>query len=336
MRKATGNSLASSRVVRKVSSAVFRTLLAASVLALTASASEVDAGVLTPPEQLRARVTPEAVKLGQPLVLELLVSHALDQRYELKTPGDLGDFDYLGQERKRVDGQDSSTTTFQVRLAAFALGSLETPELQLEVTAPGGTATLPVPRAKVTVVSTLPPDAASTGEDLLDVKPPLELPVRSWRVVYVLLALLWLALFAYLVRRYLQRKKQVASAPEKPKEPLHLRATAALDALAKEDLPGRGEFKRYYFRLSEVVRGYLGELYGFEALESTTPELLAALRTRRTPGLPVAELVAFAEASDFIRYAKLEPTLPECALHLELAYRIIHATHAATSSPPPP
>jgi hypothetical protein len=103
----------------------------------------------------------------------------------------------------------------------------------------------------------------------------------------------------------------------------------ALDALAAENLPGRGEFKAYYFRLSEIVRGYLGELYGFEALESTTPELLEALRTRLTPGLPMNELAEFAQASDFIRYAKAQPSLDDCKLHLELAYRIVHATQAA-------
>ena len=62
--------------------------------------------------------------------------------------------------------------------------------------------------------------------------------------------------------------------------------TPNLDALAKENLPGKGEFKLYYFRLSEIVRGYLGELYKIEALESTTPELLAALRSRIAINLP--------------------------------------------------
>lgn len=313
--------------------AVSRLLLAIAIT-LAGSAQAQDAGALAPPEQLHARVTPAEVKLGEPVTLELTVTHAPDQRYELKTPGDLGDFDYLGNERKRVDGPVTSTTTILVKLAAFQLGEQDTPRLQLEVSAPQGAALLNAPGATVKVVGTLPPDAQSKGEDLYDTRPPKELPIRSWRLLYVLGGLLGGALLAYALYRYLKRPKKVAPVPEKPTEPLHVRATTALDALAKENLPGKGEFKLYYFRLSEIVRGYLGELYKIEALESTTPELLAALRSRITPGLPVKEFTEFAEGSDFIRYAKQEPTQDECKQHLELAYRIVHSTHAAQPQRP--
>ena len=146
-------------------------------------------------------------------------------------------------------------------------------------------------------------------------------------------ALLALAGLAYAIIRYVNRPKITAPVYVPPPEPLHVRATKALDSLAAENLPSQGEFKPYYFRLSEIVRGYLGELYGFEALESTTPELLNALRSRSTPGLPMPDLTTFAEASDYIRYAKQLPTVEDCKAHLELGYRIIHATQAAIIPP---
>jgi len=302
------------------------------VLAGAAPAAEPDGG-LAPPFQLSVRLSPEKVKLGEPTTLEVLVAHEPGQRYELKTPGDLGDFDYLGQERSRVDGADRSTTTLKIKLSAFQLGQLDTPNLELEVTSPDGVVTLPVPRAKLEVVSSLPADAQTKGANLYDVKPPEEVPVRTWRLLYILAGLLALAALGYLINKYLQRPRPVAVVNLPPPEPLHVRATKALDALAAENLPGKGEFKPYYFRLSEIVRGYLGELYGFEALESTTPELLTALRARTTPGLPMNDLVAFAESSDFVRYAKQEPSLEQCKADLELAYRIVHSTQAAAAPP---
>lgn len=312
------------------------------VCVLAAAAGD---GGVAPPFQLHARALPAKVKIGEPFVVEVTLTHDPLQRYELKTPGDLGDFEYLGQERKRVDGSDQSTTTLFIKLSAFQLGELQTPEgLLLEVTAPEGIETLPVPRVKVEVVSTLPPDADQKGENLFDVKPPEELAIRSWRLLYVLAAILAGLAIAYGVMRWLRRPKPVTPVYVPPPEPLHVRATKALDVLAAENLPMKGEFKPYYFRLSEIVRGYLGELYGFEALESTTPELLVALHSRHTPGLPLKELVQFAEASDFVRYAKQEPTVEDCKLHLELGYRIIHSTQAAivpaakpsAPRPPPP
>ena len=291
-------------------------------------AAEPDGG-LAPPEQLRVRVTPAQVKLGEPVTIEIVITHDPAQRYELKTPSDLGDFDYLGQERSRVDGAHQSTTTLQVKVAAFQLGTLDTPGLELEVTSPDGNATLAVPASKVTIASSLPPDAQTKGENLYDVKPPEEVPIRSWRLLYVLAGLLALAAAGYAIARYLARPKPIAPIYVPPAEPLHVRVTKALDALAAENLPAKGEFKAFYFRLSEITRGYLGELYTFEALESTTPELLNALRSRTTPGLPMPDLTTFVEASDFVRYAKQLPTLDECKTHLELAYRIVHSTQAA-------
>ncbi len=303
------------------------------LVAGVAPAEEPDGGLM-PPEQLRVRVSPDRVKVGEPFTLEVTVTHAPAQRYELKPPSELGDFDYLGQERKRTDGPDRSTTTLLIKLSAFQLGGLDTPNLDLEVSAPEGAGTLPVPRARVQVDSSLPPDAQDKGADLYDVKPPEELLVRSWKLLYALGGLLAAVLLGFALARYLSRPKPLVAAPLPPPEPLHVRATKALDVLAAENLPGKGEFKPYYFRLSEIVRGYLGELYGFDALESTTPELLTALRSRSTPGLPVPDLATFAEASDYIRYAKQLPTLDDCKAHLELAYRIIHSTQAAPPSAP--
>lgn len=302
------------------------------MVAAASPAAEPDGGLL-PPEQLRVRVTPEHAKLGEPVTLEIVVTHDPGQRYELKTPSDLGDFEYLGQERSRVDGPSQSTTTIQVKLSAFQLGSLDTPQLELEVSAPEGIATLPVPRSKVNIDSSLPADAQSKGENLYDVKPPEEVPIRSWRLLSLLAGLLALAALGYAIYRYASRPKVVAPAYLPPPEPLHVRVIKALDALAAENLPSKGAFKVYYFRLSEIVRGYLGELYGFEAMESTTPELLNALRARATPGLPMPDLTTFAEASDFIRYAKQLPSVEECKTHLELAYRIVHSTQAALVPP---
>lgn len=293
-----------------------------------------DAGV-SPPLQLHARVDPQTVKLGEPFTLELVIAHAPEQRYELKNPSNLEDFEYLGQERSRVDGADQSTTTLKVKLAGFLLGEQQTPALELEVAEPAGAEVLPAPRAKVTVVSSLPADAQTKGANLYDVRAPEEVAVRSWRLLYVLTGLLLAGLLAWGIVRWLRRPKAIAEAVLAPPEPLHVRVRKALDALAAEDLPGRGEWKPFYFRLSEIIRGYLGELYGFDALESTTPELLAALRSRMTPGLPVQEVSSFAESSDFVRYAKTEPTVDECKAHLELAYRIVHSTQAAQQQAAP-
>jgi hypothetical protein len=291
-----------------------------------------DGGVL-PPLRVQSHVTPVRAQLGEPFVVEIVITHEKAQRYELPTPGDLEAFEYVSQQRDRVDGPDSSTTTFKVSLQGFELGKQRTPTLQFELTDPAGIVKMPVSGTEVEVVSSLPADSKDTGADYYDVRKPEQLPVRTWRLVYTLLIGLAAALLAYGVFRYLNRPKPLIAAPAKPLEPGHVRARQALDALAKENLPGRGRVREHYFRLSEIIRGYLGELYLFDALECTTPELLEALRTRTTPGLPMEALVEFANQSDFVRYAKQEPDADQCKAALELGYRIVHATAGAMAQP---
>lgn len=293
-----------------------------------------DGGVL-PPLRVQSRVTPVQAKLGEPFVVEIVITHEKSQRYELPTPGDLEAFEYVSQQRDRVDGPDSSTTTFAVSLQGFELGKQRTPTLQFELTDPAGIVKMPVSGTDVEIVSSLPADSKDTGADYYDVRKPEELPVRTWRLVYALLIGLAVALLAYGVFRYLNRPRPIVAAPVRPVEPAHVRARQALDALAQQNLPGKGRVREHYFRLSEIIRGYLGELYDFDALECTTPELLEALRTRTTPGLPMEALVEFANQSDFVRYAKQEPDANECKAALELGYRIVHATAGAAQPPNP-
>lgn len=304
------------------------------LLVATAPSSDVDGGV-APPLELEARVMPQKVQLGQVFELELVITHLPSQRYELLTPGELGDFEYLGQERSRVDGAGNSTTTVKVSLMAFVLGKLSTPALTFEVNDEAHVRSVAAPRADVWVLSSLPADAQTSGADLYDVRAPEQVAVRTWRLVYALLGALALGALAFLVFRWRARRKEEIPPPA-PVEPLHVRTDRALDELAQRDLPGQSRSKEFYFRLSEILRGYLGERFGFEALERTTPELLEALRSRPTPGLAFDEVSAFALQSDFARYAKTEPTAAECKAHLELAYRLVRETTSAARPPESP
>jgi hypothetical protein len=216
-----------------------------------------------------------------------------------------------------------------VKWQAFELGRQSTPALAFEVSEAAGSALITVGGTDIDIVTSLPADAKATGADLYDIRPPLEVPVRTWRLLYALAALVVAGLLGYALVRYLRRPKPVVAAVAKPVAPLHVRALAELDALAGENLPAQQRVTEFYFRLSDIMRGYLGERFAFDAKESTTPELLDALRSRATPGLPFKELSDFAHASDFVRYAKAEVPADDCKQALELAYRIVHGTTAA-------
>ena len=319
---------------RQVTASLLRSLLLYLAFAVAIPAPAwADAEAPLPPLKVNARATASKVKLGEPFTVEVVVTHVKEQRYDLKPVEPTDAFDMIDSQRSRLDGPDSATTTFQLQLAAFQLGAQTSPQLSFEVWTPAGQGTFAVPGVEVEVVSTLPPDAAQSGAGLFDIAPPVDVAVRTWRLLYALGIALAVAAAAYAFMRWRKRPRPVTLEPEKPKEPLEVRVRKALDALRAEDLPGQGRVREYYFRLSEIVRGYLGERYGFDALESTTPELLESLRRLHTPGLPMTDLHQFVNESDFVRYAKASPDPTACKNAIELAYAIVRATTQSAQAP---
>ncbi len=287
-----------------------------------------------PPSQVLVRAVPDRALIGEPFVVEVTLTHPKEQRIDVRTPGDLGDFDLVESKRNRVDGPSSSTTTFQLTLSAYALGKQKTPAFTFDVDDGKEPGTFAAPATDVEVVSSLPPDAERTGAGLFDIRPPREVPIRTWRLVFLMLGLLAAAGLAYALYRYFKRPRPPALVPVKPAEPLHVRAIAALDQLRTQELPAKARSREFYFLLSEILRGYLGERYSFEAMESTSSELLESLRRLHTPGLPMKDLSAFAFESDLAKFARASPSPDECKASLEFAYRVVYATTPALAAAP--
>lgn len=279
------------------------------------------------PLSLTATATPTQVKLGEPFTYKVVVTHAADQRYELTPPTDLGPFELTGQTRHREDQGGQSTTTFELKLALFALGEQKVPDLTFEVTDPKGVHPYVAKGGTVEGISTLPADAAEKGADLYDIKPNEVVPVRTWRLLWILLGALGVLALAWAAwRGFKKLKARALLPPVLPPRPLHERTLAALDALKSEALPDQGKGRDFYFRLSEILRAYLGERYRFEALECTSTELLARAQQIQAPRFPLVDLSSFVHDSDLVKFAKLEPEAQSCQSALDFGYRLVHQT----------
>jgi hypothetical protein len=284
------------------------------------------------PSGFQGRVLPERVLLGEPFTYELVITHPSDQRYELDLPSDLGDFELLSQSREPPKGDmEPAVTVFRLKLSAFQLGMVTLPSVPFVVSTPEGPKRFVAPGQSLEVGSTLPPDAESKGADLRDIQPPTEVAIRSWMLLWGLAGLLAAAALAYgawrLFEEYMSRRGAVVKLPA----PLDVRTRRALDALKSEDLPSQGNVKDFYFRLSEIVRGYLGERYDFDALECTSSELMTKLRRMPTPGLPEDGLLRFVSESDMVKYARAESSPDSCREALAFGYELLDKTW-----PPPP
>lgn len=292
-----------------------------------ARAASADGGTRDDVEPLKFRswVEPPRVRLGEPFVYQLVITHLPAQRYEIQQPGAVGPFELLEQSRNREDGRESATTTFRLKFAVFELGKNRLPDLSFSVVEPDRVGRFTTAGMEVEATSSLSKDAEQKGASLYDIKPPEEIPVRSYRLLWALLAAAAAAALIYGLVRWSRRPRRSRQI-EPPPEPLNVRTTAALDQLRKADLPAQGKGREFHFRLSEILRAYLGERYGFEALECTGTELLQAIDRLRAPGLPRDELAAFVMRSDLIKFAKVDASPAECSGALDFGYRLLEQT----------
>lgn len=141
------------------------------------------------------------------------------------------------------------------------------------------------------------------------------------------------ALLAWLIGRWLKRPRPVPPPPP-PRPPWEV-AREALHDLRHAGLTREGRFAEHFDRVSDVLRRYLGDRYGFDGLESTTREMLGELR-RTTPRIPVLdEIERFLRQADLVKFARLTPSEPECATALSEADAIVEQTVPVAMPTPP-
>ena len=292
-----------------------------SLLALTDNFVDTTDAPSLAPASIETQVSPPTVQLGQPFFLEVKLKHPAHFRVELLAPPNSPRFDILSKTQGRDDGPEESTSTFSIQMAAFELGNLELPALSFAITASGQTETLTVPGKTISVLTSR--EEAPSG--LEDVRPPAPVFVPDYAVLYGVAAALALALAFVLVWKWFrQRKKEMPAAALA--KPLAQRAREALHALRAQALPSQGKTREYYFMLSEIVRGYVGELHQLDALECTTTELMASLGRLPSTQIPLDAFARFSHEADFIKYAKGNADVAKCEADLAFAYQLIDKT----------
>merc|ERR1711991_172090 len=98
----------------------------------------------------------------------------------------------------------------------------------------------------------------------------------------------------------------------KPKLPAHVIALSELDKLKTRKLWQDGRFKLYYTELTDIIRTYLDNRYGIEAMEMTSDEIMDALLSNKSIDEKLkAKLKDTLLTSDLVKFAKQKPLATE-------------------------
>lgn len=194
--------------------------------------------------------------------------------------------------------------------------------------------------------------------DVPDAKPRENPPPRPQReewtalkkaIIYGSFGLVAGMALAWLLYKHLTRPKP-APPPPPPRPPWEV-ALERLDEVRHAGLLESLRYTEYFDRVSDAVRGYLGARFGFDGLESTTDEILAALARQAggfvrldsglvmegpAPGIPLDRVASFLRECDLVKFANLTPTPAQCERSIVEGEAIVRATMPHAAPPPPP
>lgn len=287
------------------------------------------AGAQSPARLISATLTPATATVGDRLTLTIVVEH--DAAATAEGPGFAGDFGGLEAvdvaAPRTEDAGGTRRTTLVYTLTAFRTGDVLVPPITVVLRGPNGVDRLATDPLRVSITSVLAPGDIT----LRPLKPQLDLgddaPSPAVPAAVVAGFALMTALGYVLFRRAQAIWPQpllVAEAPPVARSPQDV-ARAALgeidaSGLASSD-PGE-----YYARISEVVRRYLSERFGFEAYAMTRRELerhMSSAEMDRWVGRVTANLLEQCEAAEF---AGVVQAMERRDADLTAAYEIVAIT----------
>lgn len=277
-----------------------------------------------PPIAVQVLFAEAAATVGDRVHLAVLVTHPNDIVVTVQRPI-LADFSHIGssgpESQALGDGFDQTSVTFTLQV--FALGeTAPTPVVVSWVTEDGVTGNVLAEAPLFTVVPTRAPGDLALRPAApplsIDGAPPAWLrPVAAVAGVVVLLAAL-----AVGVSRWRSRRPQMGMSVEGEAAPEGL-ARDRLAAVQGLELVSDADFQRYYGTIAEVVRGYLGERFAFNAAALTTSELEQRMRAHGVDRWQARLVSGLLDRCDRAVYARQYPDPASADHDLTVAYEIV-------------
>ena len=149
----------------------------------------------------------------------------------------------------------------------------------------------------------------------------------EWKPVFWLsvVMLLLLALTYYLYLRLRDNKPVIARIRVVKRLLPHQKAIEAIESIKAERMQTQEDPKEYYTRLTDALRHYIEERYGFSAMEMTSSEIIDRLLQSDDPQ-KLDELRHLFQTADLVKFAKYSTLLGENDANLVNAIDFINQT----------
>lgn len=149
----------------------------------------------------------------------------------------------------------------------------------------------------------------------------------DWNLIFWLsiLMVVSLSLSYYLYTRYRDNKPIIRHIKFINKLLPHQRAMKEIDKIKAEKIWASDNSKEYYTKLTETLRKYIEERYGFNAMEMTSSEIIDRLR-KLNDDKAMGELRELFQTADLVKFAKYNTLINENDMNLVNAIEFINST----------
>ena len=165
-------------------------------------------------------------------------------------------------------------------------------------------------------------------------KENMKTPVKLYEVkglaIYWILAAIAIVAAVYLLLRYRDDKPIIRRIKIEPKVPAHVRAITDIEELRQSGGPHSEDSKAYYTSLTDILREYINDRFGFNATEMTSYEILEHLEESRDKE-SLNELRDLLSTADMVKFAKFKPMLNENDQNLINALEFVNDTKIEVS-----
>ena len=112
----------------------------------------------------------------------------------------------------------------------------------------------------------------------------------------------------------------------KPKLPSHITALNRIEEIkGDKSLRLEGNTKEYYTQLTDTLREYMRDRYGFNATEMTTSEIVGHLLKIQDKE-SIKDLKEILQVADLVKFAKLHPSINENDRNMANAIEFVNET----------
>lgn len=278
---------------------------------------------------VEARIDSMAIFMGQQVNVTVSVmadanAKVTFPRFESRqmiTPG----VEVLGMEEKPNEEKDENTVSFQrvYRLTSFDEKLYYLPPFSVNVDGKEY-------KTKSLALKVVGVDVDTTNVDsFFGPKDVQDNPFQwsDWKLVFWLsFVLLLLVAVSYYFYLCLRDNKPIKISIKVVKKLLpHQKAMKAIEEIKAGKMVTSENQKEYYTRLTEALRKYIQERYGFNAMEMTSSEIIERL-TASPDATALDELRTLFQTADLVKFAKYSTLINENDMNLVNAVEFINST----------